>query len=124
LSIWGCCTIFINHDSIVNTIRENLLKNDSSLSYAVADSIANGTWMFLCILSICLIAWSIYACTVNWIGLAYVKRTQLTGLYSLTSSIFQIIAFPWGTVSGILMLVARNKNRKKEKSTKSKKSKH
>jgi hypothetical protein len=59
-------------------------------------------------------------------GLSYVKRARAVGVYSLTMSIFQLIAFPFGTASGILMIVARAKNDKETKQhvAKKKKGKH
>ena len=39
-----------------------------------------------------------------------VKRAQLVGVYSLATSILQVIAFPLGTASGILMIIARSKS--------------
>jgi hypothetical protein len=42
--------------------------------------------------------------------LQYVRRAQATAKYSLAVSILQIIALPFGTAVGILMIIARTKN--------------
>jgi hypothetical protein len=39
-----------------------------------------------------------------------IAKTMHTGQYSLALAILQLFSFPFGTVSGILMIVARHKN--------------
>jgi hypothetical protein len=113
LSIWGSYSCFENHDSMVQNFINFFAQEDPTFDTTQLRELAEYLWRTLTFISVFSVVLSAYSCVLNWIGLAYIKRAQIIGLYSFPIAILQVIAFPFGTIAGILMIVALSKSNKK-----------
>jgi hypothetical protein len=115
LCTWGAIYLFNNKDYVINISFEDLIK-DSAIDPNEADLIAKTVWSIIFWAICCYgVISGVYALVVDLVTLAYVKRALTVHKYSLALGILQIFAFPLGTISGILMIVARSKATNKQK---------
>jgi hypothetical protein len=110
LSVAACIYLFCWQDTILADLKDKIAADHPNYDPLQVSDTAVWYVNTYQALSVTAVVWSVYCCVVNWVSVPYTLRAKRVGIYSMPMAILQLFALPFGTISGILTLIAIVKN--------------